>query len=323
MEGDLYFYPTGTRLVTENEFSRKMFIVKRGKVRVCKHYMGRRVTLAVLGEGEVFGELSFFDAAPRSASVDALSDVEVIVIDGKKAVDQIASLPPWVVPIFKTVFHRFREADQKITVLQSMNELQKQVVGKDGVAQSIYLELLRFLRTFDLLHSGARARGPVTSDRLFRQLDEVLGKRALGLGVFWKVLRENDFIDCPPDDPQGIVVVKVEGIREFTEYLSHEVESDRLLLLSHSAVALLRKIVGVIFEGKVSEEEAAFIELALDQYKIHHMTLYEDSLAELHKHGILSNRGEHRIRIVPQDALEVFKYQSILKSFDHSSFSAE
>ncbi len=53
MEGELKSYPAGTRLVTENEFSRKMFIVKSGKVRVYKNYVGQKITLAVLGEGEV------------------------------------------------------------------------------------------------------------------------------------------------------------------------------------------------------------------------------------------------------------------------------
>ena len=121
----------GTVLVTEHEVSRKMFIIREGKARVFKNYLGQRVTLAILGAGEIFGELSFLDAEPRSASVEALTELKLSVIDGEQASAQIQSLPPWVMPIFRSVFHRFREADQKITVLQSMNEYQKKTFKND------------------------------------------------------------------------------------------------------------------------------------------------------------------------------------------------
>ena len=52
--------PVGTQLIVENETSRRMFIIRKGNARVFKNYLGKKVTLAVLGEGEVFGELSFF-----------------------------------------------------------------------------------------------------------------------------------------------------------------------------------------------------------------------------------------------------------------------
>src|SRR4051794_14660617 len=88
--------PAGTQLVQENDLSRRMFIIKKGKARVYKTYHGQRITLAVLGEGEVFGELSFFDAQPRSASVEALTELSALVIEGEESLKQIAQLPSWI-----------------------------------------------------------------------------------------------------------------------------------------------------------------------------------------------------------------------------------
>jgi CRP-like cAMP-binding protein len=70
-----------------------MFVIKKGKVRVYKDYMGKKITLAILGTGEIFGELSFFDAKPRSATVEAISPLEVFIVDGKEAKEQMSSLP--------------------------------------------------------------------------------------------------------------------------------------------------------------------------------------------------------------------------------------
>lgn len=324
MEGELKSYPAGTRLVTENELSRKMFIIKTGKVRVYKSYMGQKITLAVLGEGEVFGELSFFDAAPRSASVDSLTDVEVIVIDGKQATDQIRGLPSWVVPIFKTVFHRFREADQKITVLQSMNEFQKKVLRSDGVAKSIYLELLRFIRTLELLYSrGEKINGHVKREALYKELDEVLGKRVIGLAVFWKVLKENDFIDAPLEERSGEVALNLDTLTNWKEALGREVETERFLLLSHSAVAILRRLVSAIFEGTQADPtEDAPVRIPVETLKLEKLPLAIEAMLELSKAKIIRQEDTHVV-VRPSELMEVFNYQSLLKSFDHTIVNLE
>src|SRR4051812_9188318 len=186
----------GTRLVVENTSgSRDMYIIRSGKARVYKSYLGQKITLAVLGPGEVFGEMSFFDAEARSASVEALTDLTAIVIDGETVTQEIAGLPHWVTPIFKTVFQRFRAMDQKLTALQSLSDFQKRQTGTDKIAEAIYGDLLRFNRAFKLLYERDKALGPVRSETLYTELDEVLGVRAIGLRVFWRMLKEHDLID--------------------------------------------------------------------------------------------------------------------------------
>src|SRR5690606_23711332 len=148
--------------------------------RVYKTYLGQRITLAVLGDGEIFGEMSFIDAQPRSASVEALTDIDVIIIDGAKGSEQLKNLPPWVWVIFKTVFHRFRELDREIVSLRSALAYRKKGLRDDVVASTIYLEMVRFLKTFELVHRNRKQNGQaLKAHDVLEEIDGVLGNKAI------------------------------------------------------------------------------------------------------------------------------------------------
>ncbi len=66
----------GTTVMAEGRAANEMACVLRGRLRV---QVGD-LELARLGPGDVVGEISFFDAGERSASVTALDDVELLVL---------------------------------------------------------------------------------------------------------------------------------------------------------------------------------------------------------------------------------------------------
>lgn len=69
--------PAGERLITEGRPISAVYIVLEGRLAVMVEKVGR---VALLGAGEVVGEMSFVDSAPPSASVDALEDCVVLEI---------------------------------------------------------------------------------------------------------------------------------------------------------------------------------------------------------------------------------------------------
>lgn len=78
-----------TEIVKQGDESRNVYFVQNGTVRVIGRIdIGdqRQVSPGVcdLGEGEIFGELVLFDDKPRSASVVAVTDCELVVLDGDK-----------------------------------------------------------------------------------------------------------------------------------------------------------------------------------------------------------------------------------------------
>jgi CRP-like cAMP-binding protein len=72
----------GQVLIREGEVGEEMFIVVRGSLVISKLVKDRvEQVLARAGPGDFFGEMSLFDRSPRSATVQADSDVALLVLD--------------------------------------------------------------------------------------------------------------------------------------------------------------------------------------------------------------------------------------------------
>ncbi len=105
----------GEVLFHEGDAADKMYLVKRGKVSVFRVRDGKRTTLATLNQGEHFGEMALFDKKPRSATVAAIGDVELEVVD-KSEFEQLCSTP-MVWGILRKMSSRIREVDEALEKL--------------------------------------------------------------------------------------------------------------------------------------------------------------------------------------------------------------
>ena len=95
MEELLYYSETeefseGARILDEGNSTRYLWVIKSGSCEVRKKLAnGSEQTLTKLSPLSVFGEMSFFKPAPHSASVVALSDVEVVRIPGREFAQKV------------------------------------------------------------------------------------------------------------------------------------------------------------------------------------------------------------------------------------------
>jgi CRP-like cAMP-binding protein len=72
----------GQVLFREGDAGQEMFVVRGGTALISKAVTGRvEKVLGREGTGDFFGEMSLFDRAPRSATVQAETDVELLVLD--------------------------------------------------------------------------------------------------------------------------------------------------------------------------------------------------------------------------------------------------
>ena len=72
-------YKPGELIVKEGEEGDRMFIIKEGAVKVTKKLAdGGEEVLANLVDGDFFGEMALLDGSPRSASVYAVSPVQML-----------------------------------------------------------------------------------------------------------------------------------------------------------------------------------------------------------------------------------------------------
>lgn len=106
-------------LFREGEAGDFAYVLRSGKVEVLKHAAHGEVQLAVLGEGEVFGEMALFDADERrSATVRA---VEPSVLDELSAEEfqmLLARCPGDLLPFLRTMLDRLRNLNRRIAAAE-------------------------------------------------------------------------------------------------------------------------------------------------------------------------------------------------------------
>jgi CRP/FNR family transcriptional regulator, cyclic AMP receptor protein len=116
-------FDSGAVIVAEGSAERSLHLIEQGTARVSERVEledQRHIQpgLCDLGEGDVFGELSLFEAAPRSASVVAIEPCEVLVFDAEALVKYFDSHPQQGYPVLKGLFRvlseRLRQADRRL-----------------------------------------------------------------------------------------------------------------------------------------------------------------------------------------------------------------
>jgi CRP/FNR family transcriptional regulator, cyclic AMP receptor protein len=100
----------GQVLFREGEKGDEMFIVRRGVVIISKAVTGHvEQVLTRVGAGEFFGEMSLFDRAPRSATVQGDSDGVLLALDRERMQELIDVNPRAGALLMQAFVHVFIE----------------------------------------------------------------------------------------------------------------------------------------------------------------------------------------------------------------------
>jgi CRP/FNR family cyclic AMP-dependent transcriptional regulator len=122
-------FPAATRVFHEGDRSDACYIVRSGSFRVTReHSDGRAITLATLGPGDIFGELAMLDGEVRSASVEALSDGELLALPAGEVRALLARHPDITVKLVAALVRRLRAANERIS-RQSFQTVPSRVAG--------------------------------------------------------------------------------------------------------------------------------------------------------------------------------------------------
>ena len=115
-------FQSGDIIIEEGAKGSSAYVVLSGAVEVLKKSGKREVAVATLGEGKVFGEMGLIEDRPRSATVKALSEVQIRTIDRDQFNDLLKTKPAILIPIIKTLFERLREASNLLAQMASEPE---------------------------------------------------------------------------------------------------------------------------------------------------------------------------------------------------------
>jgi CRP-like cAMP-binding protein len=96
----------GEEIFAEGEAGDALYLVLDGQVRV---HRGDRM-IAELGERECFGEMAILDASPRSATVTAVQDTNLLKISREDFQEIMSEKPEIALGIIRVLSQRLRSA---------------------------------------------------------------------------------------------------------------------------------------------------------------------------------------------------------------------
>lgn len=111
-------YPKESYILMEEGTGTAMFVIISGKVKVTRTSAdGREVILSILSEFDFFGEMAILDGLARSASVIAMADSELFIIQREQFLDLLKEYPEISINLLQELTQRLRSADSKIKAL--------------------------------------------------------------------------------------------------------------------------------------------------------------------------------------------------------------
>lgn len=108
----------GDMLFQEGEPGNRMYVILDGKVKLGQASGdGRETLLAVLGPGEMFGELSLFDPGMRTSTATALTDAVVLGMGNDQLQPWLAGRPEVATALLQALARRLRRTNEAMADL--------------------------------------------------------------------------------------------------------------------------------------------------------------------------------------------------------------
>ena len=118
-------YKRGEVIIQLGSHETCAYIIKSGRVEVSCMVNEKKTVLAILGQKQLVGEMSLMEDIARSATVTAIEDTKVSVIDRKQFNRLLTENPRKLFPIIKALFERLRTANKNIVLMERSDPQKK------------------------------------------------------------------------------------------------------------------------------------------------------------------------------------------------------
>jgi len=111
-------YLKNSMIILEEEYGDLVFVVKTGTIKITRvNDEGKEVILALLGAGEIFGELAILDGEARSANALAQENCQLLAINKEDFLDILKHNFSISYSLLCELAKRLRKSDQQIEAL--------------------------------------------------------------------------------------------------------------------------------------------------------------------------------------------------------------
>ena len=115
-------YKDGEVIVRQGESGDSIFVILEGQVEVVLTHIETTRQLAVLGEGDFFGEMEIFDASTRSATVRAKGDARILTVDKTTLMRRLQEDPTLAFHFLEILSTRLRRSNKQEFSTSFVNE---------------------------------------------------------------------------------------------------------------------------------------------------------------------------------------------------------
>jgi len=99
-------FPKDSLVFAEGEKSNNLYVIQNGSVKISKIVNNQEVVLAVLGKGDIFGEMALLEDKPRSATAEVYEDCTLLAVNQANFSRLINDKPDLVVRITSLMSER-------------------------------------------------------------------------------------------------------------------------------------------------------------------------------------------------------------------------
>jgi CRP/FNR family transcriptional regulator/CRP/FNR family cyclic AMP-dependent transcriptional regulator len=115
-------YPRGDIIFQKDDPGESLFLVESGSVAISVPGVdGSEMTLARVGPGDFFGDMSLLDGSPRSASAVAAAESTLLVLERDDFIGLIRQRPEAALSILAVITQRLRGSDEMISDLRFLD----------------------------------------------------------------------------------------------------------------------------------------------------------------------------------------------------------
>lgn len=113
-------YQDGEVIVQQGDEGGHIYIIQEGIVEVLREHDGVNYQIAILKEGDFFGEMAVFERIARAATVRALGPARVLTIDKADFLRRLKEDPSLAFHLVEVMSARIRQLDQQVAEFRNL-----------------------------------------------------------------------------------------------------------------------------------------------------------------------------------------------------------
>lgn len=191
----------GELLFRQGDEGTALYIILQGRIKISVSRRADTVTLAILGQGEFFGEMALLDDLPRSADATALDDSQLYALNRKDFISFLKNNEKAVHAILDSLSLRLRKTDNLLAEMCFLNLSARLIIKLVELAEPLAV---------------SAAKPQVCTLKISQQgLADILGVSRESINKELKILRSKGYISTSRN---SIIIHDLELLRKRISY---------------------------------------------------------------------------------------------------------